>query len=529
VADLRKQIFDIPDPGREPEARNNGATWTVNHLSKPSAIPREKKMPTHRRFAVLAFAAITLGLASPVASAADSAESLLRRASAAMGADQLRTLSFSGSGTGATFGQAYKPGAAWPKLNYSNFARAVDYENAALREEFARSRGEPTGGGAVPLAGEQRLTTFVNGNYAWNVAGPVPAPSPVALTGRMHDLWTTPHGVIKAALRNKATVRWQPQGGKEVALVSFTEPGRFSAVVTLDDNHLVSKVDARVPSTVLGDTSVVTMYSDYRDYNGVKFPSRILQTAGGFPVLDLAVKDVRPNAPVEMMIPDTVRAAAERVTSEKAAEGVWYLAGGTHHSVAIEMKDHMFVVESPLYDGRAAAMLEAAGKLVPGKPVRYVVNSHPHFDHAGGLRTAVAHGATLVVHAEAKPYFERAMANPNRIQPDLLAKSGKKARVIGVSGKRVFSDGTRNVEVHAIKDSVHASAFLMVYLPAEKLLIEADAFTPPAPNTPPPKPANANNVNLADNITRLNLAVERILPLHGRIVPLAELHRVIGR
>ena len=69
----------------------------------------------------------------------------------------------------------------------------------------------------------------------------------------------------------------------------------------------------------------------------------------------------------------------------------------------------------------------------------------------------------------------------------------------------------------------------MVYLPKERLLIEADAYTPAPPNTPPPAAANANNVNLVDNIERLKSAVERILPLHGRVVPLSELYTVTQR
>jgi glyoxylase-like metal-dependent hydrolase (beta-lactamase superfamily II) len=484
-------------------------------------------MKKHGAWMALAWAG--LGLMPAASIAAEDAEAVLRRASAAMGATDLKTIRFAGSGTGSTFGQAFRPGGPWPKLNYSNFARVADYPNGALREDFSRSRAEPTGGGAVPATGEQTLTTYVNGAYAWNVAGPVPSPAPVALDLRTHDLWTTPHGVILAALRNKATVTWRAQGGKEIALVSFTEPGRFSATATLDDAFLVQRVEARVPHPVVGDTTVITTYSNYQDHRGVKFPMRIQQAAGGSQTLDLAVKEVQPNAAAEMLVPDTIRSASERVTTEKAADGVWYLAGGSHHSVAIEMKDHLIVVESPLYDRRAAAMLEVASKLVPGKAVRYVVNSHDHFDHAGGLRAAAAHGATLVVHAEAKPFFERALANPNRIHPDRLAASGKKPRVLGVSGKRVFSDGKRTVEVHAFKDSLHSSAFLMVYLPAEKLLVEADAFTPAPANTPPPKVANPNHVNLADNIARLNLAVDRILPLHGRIVPAAELNRMIGR
>ena len=145
----------------------------------------------------------------PGAPAAEDAEALLRRTAATMGATDLKTIRFAGSGTGATFGQAFKPGVAWPKLNYSSFARVADYQNAALREDFARSRGEPTGGGAVPLSGEQKLTTYLHGTYAWNVAGPAPAPAGVALDTRIHDLWTTPHGAVLAALRNKAAVTWR--------------------------------------------------------------------------------------------------------------------------------------------------------------------------------------------------------------------------------------------------------------------------------------------------------------------------------
>ena len=162
-----------------------------------------------------------------------------------------------------------------------------------------------------------------------------------------------------------------------------------------------------------------------------------------------------------------------------------------------------------------------------------MVNSHHHFDHAGGLRAAVAEGATLVVSGDAKPYFERVLANPNRIRPDSMAKAGKKAKIMafgsGKQAKKVFSDGSRNVEIHSIADSVHAEGFNLVYLPKEKLLIQADAYTPLPPNAPVPNPLNGNNVNLAQNIERLKLDVDRVLPLHGRVVPRAELRRTVGK
>ena len=465
------------------------------------------------------------GGASPDASA------VLDKANRAMGGATVQSIRFTGSGTGAIYGQAHQPNLQWPRLNYSSFSRLMDYDTAAMREEFARSRAEATGGGAVPLMGEgeQRVVALVRGDQAWNLVGPAPQPAPVALDARIHDLWTSPHGVLKAAMKNKATASSVLEGGKAYSVLAFTEPGRFSARAYVNDQGLVERVDSRLPNHVVGDSSVVTTYSGYKDAGGVQFPSRIRQTQEGVPVLDLEIKDVQVNAAADIVVPELIRVFAERAASEPAADGVWFIGGGSHNSVAIEMRDHVILIESPLYDGRASAVIAEVKRLVPGKPIRYVVNSHHHFDHSGGLRAAVAEGATLITSAGAVPFFQRVLANPNSIKADLLGKSGKAARVEGVAGKRVLTDGSRSVELHLIGDSVHANGFVMAYLPAEKLLIQADAFTPGAPNTPPPAKPNGNHLNLIDNIERLGLKVERILPLHGRMVPVIELYAAAGK
>jgi glyoxylase-like metal-dependent hydrolase (beta-lactamase superfamily II) len=455
----------------------------------------------------------------------------LQNADRAMGSANVKTLRYSATGIGGIFGQAHQPGMAWPKVNISNLTRLHDYDNAAMRQDQAISRAEPTGGGALPLMGqgEQRTVAMLQGNMAWNMIGPAPVASPVALDQRTHDLWTSPHGIIKAALKNNATAATRNLEGQTLTAVSFTQPGRFMATVFINNQGLVARLESRLSNAVMGDTDVVTEFSDYKDYGGVKFPDRIEQRQGGYVVLDLHVNEVQVNPPADIVVPELVRVASEKAMAEKAAEGVWFIGGGSHNSVAIEMKDHVILVESPLYDGRAAAVLAEVQRIIPGKPVRYVVNSHHHFDHAGGLRTAVAAGATVVASAKAKPYYERVLANTNRINPDLLAKSGAAVKVEAVDGKRVFTDGARTVELYFIGQSVHADGFIMVYLPAEKLLIEADAYTPSAPNAAPPATPNDNNLNLISNIENLKLSVDRILPLHGRMVPLAELYTTAGR
>jgi glyoxylase-like metal-dependent hydrolase (beta-lactamase superfamily II) len=210
------------------------------------------------------------------------------------------------------------------------------------------------------------------------------------------------------------------------------------------------------------------------------------------------------------------------------ADGVWFLSGGSHNSTVIEMTDHLVVVEGPLNDERALAVIAEARSLAPGKPIRYVVASHHHFDHAGGLRAFAGEGITVIVHESAKAYLERALAAPATVRPDHMAKSGRKPTVEGVGDKRVLTDGARTVEIHHVAGNTHADSLVIVYLPREKLLSEADAFTPPPQGTPPPMPPSPFTVNLAENLKRLNLAVDKVLPLHGYIVPIADLHRAAG-
>ena len=456
------------------------------------------------------------------------AGAVLTRAEQAMGAAAVNSLRYAGSGSGAVFGQAYQPGGAWPRVHYTSFARVLDYAHGALREDYARSRAEPTGGGALPLmgSGEQRVTGLMRDGFAWNLAGPAPVAAPVALEGRFHDLWTTPHGALKAARKDPRSEAGSA-GGR--TWVRFDAGPALRATLWLGPDHLVERVESVQPHPVLGDLTSVTDYSGYRDFGGVRFPTRIRQQQGGFPVLDLAVGEVQINPPAGIEVPALVRAARENVTAEKAAEGVWFLAGGSHNSVAIEMQDHLIVVEAPLYDGRSQAVLAEARRLAPGKPIRFVINSHHHFDHAGGLRAAVAENATLVTSELARPWFERVLANPNSQQPDAMQRAGRPARVVGVGSRQTMGDGLRRLEIHQIEGGVHAQGFLMVYLPSERLLIEADAYTPGPPNAPPPQPVNANHLNLLQNIERLGLQVDRILPLHGRMVPLAELYHAVGR
>lgn len=467
-----------------------------------------------------------LALLLPCTALAQDGKAGIDAVAAALGAQGLKSIEYNASGTIFQFGQSQAPGQAWPRFNIKSLTRSLNYETASLKEDWVRTQAldPPRGGGVQPIRGEQRQIFVLSGEQAWAVTGDAATATPIALLERQTQLWITPHGVVKAAQANNAT--------KQGSTIAFTLPNRVPVKATVNAQNLVERVEVAIPNPVLGDTPLEVTYAEYKDFGGVKFPTKIKQSAGGFPSLDLTVTDAKPNAAVEIAVPDSVRQDGNpyaRVATQMVADGVWYVTGGTHHSVVVEMKDHLVLVEAPLNDERTLAVLAEARSLAPGKPVRYVVNSHHHFDHSGGLRAAAGEGATVITHEVNRAYFERNLAAPAMIRPDHLAKTGKKGAVEGVKDKRVLSDGARTVEIHHIAGVLHDDGLLMVYLPKEQLLVQADTFTPIPAGVAPPMPPSPFNVGLADNITRLGLRVDRHLPLHGRLVPMAELNRQIGK
>jgi glyoxylase-like metal-dependent hydrolase (beta-lactamase superfamily II) len=453
----------------------------------------------------------------------------LALAEKAMGSTTLGALQFTASGTGALVGQSFEPGKPWPRTKLRGYALLADYTHQALREETVASRLEATGGGSLPPlgAGEQRNTTFLREGRAWNMLGPFPLPTPWLVAERQHALWTTPHGVLHAARRNAASLRLSGR------TLSFRAPGLFDATVLFNTAWQVAEIQTVLDHPFAGDTTVRTRFADYRQWSGqpsaIPFPARIQQDWGGFATQDLQVQRVDVNPTFVITIPPAAADGQEQVGTEPLADGIWLLHGAAHHSVVIEMKDHVLLVDSPLSPARAEAVAATVKKLVPDKPIAMVIHTHHHFDTSAGVRTAAAWGASILTAEPNRAYVERLLTAPHRIQPDALSRATARPKCIGVNGKSVLTDGTRSVEIHALQGIQHARGLLMVYLPLEKLLVQVDAYTPGPPFSAPPATPQPAHLNLLANIERLKLDVERIVPLRGRVVPAAELLRAVGR
>ena len=451
-------------------------------------------------------------------------ETDLQRIADALDVSKTKTFQFTGNGTMYSLGQSTSPAAAWPRQFVKSMTRVYDFTAGAMRDDIVRMAGE-----TLPIGPEQQVIQVVSGDYAWNVAGKNIVHRVWESAERQHQLWVSPHGVLRAAFANNATVTKQTIEGRPRTVISFVEKGKQKVNAYVNDQNAIERVESWYGHPVTGDMKVVTHYGAYRDFAGVKFPSTIIQYQDGLITLDLRVSAVRANPPVNIEVPTEMRGDPTAAKSEKAADGVWYITGGTAHSVLIEMKDYLIVVEAPHGEKRAMAVMAEVKKLVPNKPIKYLVNTHHHFDHASGVRAFAAEGVTIVTHEVNRPYYEKAMVNTHNFSPDRLARSSKKPVFQTMGDNMVLTDGARSVELYQITNNTHHDGIVMAYLRKEKILIEADAFSPGPAGAEPPKVPNPFNVALEANVRRLNLEVDRIVPIHGRIVPYSELLAAIGK
>ena len=529
--------------------------------------------------------ATLVGLAgSAAAQNVSDVRSVLETSLKAMGGVGLKTLQYSANGWSSRIGQTYGLAEDWPHYEVADYTRAIDFDAKWSREDYTRRQGKYPLLGRPPMAAEH-VTSILSGNYAWDMEGGKAVPlTRLYLDGvsyadlRQLELAITPHGFLKAALAAKdATAITLPivgpsdaglsQYGRKVTVVSFTI-GKYRVNGTINDKNLVELTDTWFPNPVYGDMDYEMRFTKYKDFGGVQFPT-LLHVHQGDPRLNPAhnyyeynVTDVKANVAVATMpVPDAVRtavAAPVKVESQRLADGAWLLGGGTHNSVLVEFKDFAAVVEAPQNEARSLAVIEEVGRLVGNKPIKYVVNTHHHFDHAGGLRTYLSQGTTVITHETNRQYYMDIMfyPAPRELQPDRMALynpmymiSRRPAPIEtvasfaggpgGGAAKYVIADGERMLEIFHVQDMAYeledpsyaqgntSADMLMVYLPKEKILINADLYSPPAPGAPMPTPTAAMRT-LYQNMRKQKLDVTRHVPLHGRVGTNEEFLKIVG-
>ena len=205
------------------------------------------------------------------------------------------------------------------------------------------------------------------------------------------------------------------------------------------------------------------------------------------------------------------------------ADGVYLMGGGPANSYMVEFNDFVAVFEAPGNEERSLAVIEAIAKLAPNKPIRWLISSHPHFDHIGGLRTYLHIGSTIVAHMKNIAFLNRDVLSyePRTVAPDIVSRwppteVSEGYNYEAVQENYVITDNRRILRVYYVQPLQHVEGMLMAYLPVERIAFQADLFD----THEPPKMAQlASMRSLANQVARMKLQVDTLAPVHGTPVP----------
>jgi glyoxylase-like metal-dependent hydrolase (beta-lactamase superfamily II) len=506
-------------------------------------------------------------------------EPILLAAEAAIGADALSCVAISGGGYAGKVGQQRLHGyeVDWPRGEpLTNYTRVMNWADATMIETFDREPGHNPAmwkyglgwRGGEPIQRHSRQTFAVNGAHGWSIDGP--GGDPVAAAPEdselwQLDLWINPHGFLKAArlpgANPQATWRWElGEMGRDGAtvnpekmrIVSITVMSKYRVDATINSENLLQRIHTWVPEPVLGDFNYEHEFTNasYIDLgDGIRFPTgwhshqgwddnyQAQSVNAGHNAFGGNLADIEANAcsdPVD--VPASVRSATFPVNVETAqlADGVWLLGGSSHNSVAVEFDSYVAVVEAPLDETRNLAVIDEIVRLVPDKPIRFLVNTHQHHDHIGGLRTYMHIGATIITHWKNYDFYTRDVLNYGQrtLSPDMVSLWPPTELAEGYQYETVrenywLKDDSQSMHVSYVHPLPHVEGMLVAYLPEQRMLIEADLFDSTPPGAPRQAEAEASHRSLLTHVRRLGLEVDTIVPIHGQPVSWADFLAVI--
>jgi glyoxylase-like metal-dependent hydrolase (beta-lactamase superfamily II) len=491
---------------------------------------------------------------------------ILAAAAAEIGESTLRCVTFSGTGYGGAVGQTVENAVNidWPRIDrLANYTRAIDWSTETSVETFDREPGlNPaswkygTGWvGGTPIQKARRQTHVVRGDRAWHIDGdgpPVAVPPDLAELYRL-DLWLNPHGFLKAARLPGANPiafwRWeQIEKGRDgnvvaperVHVVAITMFGKYRVDATINSQNQIQRLKTTISQPALGDFNIEHESTNQIDIGGAKWPTdwhshhgwddnwQFYRQSTGHNGYGGQFRDVKANAcPAAPAVPAAVASATfpatPPVTVDRMADGVYRLGGGPANSYMVEFDRFVAVFEAPGDEARSLAVIDEITRLAPGKPIRWLVSSHPHFDHIGGLRTYLHIGATIVAHMINIPFLNRDVLNyePRTVAPDIVSRWPPTEVAEGynyeaVQENYVITDNRRILRVYYVQPLQHVAGMLMAYLPAERIAFEADLFDTHEAPRPAQLPAMRS---LRTQVERMGLAVDTLAPVHGAPVP----------
>jgi hypothetical protein len=416
------------------------------------------------------------------------------------------------------------PNAAMRMIAANDLQRIYDLENNRFRQTEYRNMLFTF---ALPaMTSWAPFNLNLDGDIAWDI-GPDGKASRVYrwassawfLEGQhMRRMWmmNNPVVAVRAALDPATTLSNERVEGKlKVIDLQLKEGDKFSMAFDMK-SHRPAWVRWSNPHNNFGMLTFTTYLEGYVPVGGLLLPFSYVTKIDwrnveylrlyleGYDV-DSQIPDLA--APAEVRnAPEPPVPALDKIEATKMAPHVWNLKFGAQATIAFEFDDHITLYElhrKPM----AQALIDYAKTLVPGKVPTQVITSHGHSDHIAGIRVAVANGLTIITRRGNEGEIRDMINHPAGDWPDALSKHPKPVKFLFVDEHLRLSDKTNTVDVYWDRNNTHMADGLFAYVPAAKIMVEADLATAAKDYQYWPD-------NFQDNIEAYGLDVKMDMPVH---------------
>jgi glyoxylase-like metal-dependent hydrolase (beta-lactamase superfamily II) len=294
---------------------------------------------------------------------------------------------------------------------------------------------------------------------------------------------------------------------------------------------LLSKFETLITDSFAGDSLYETRFTEQRKVGKYIVPARRVNVLNGEIINDFGVANVAFNVeltPDRFKVPEGMRAITFPTPTlvTKHADRIYTTNAGGYNVLFVHFNDYVFVMETPGNDRISLQAIEQIKKTIPNKPIKYVAVTHHHDDHAGGIRTYMAEGATLIVAPSEEAFFKKVSAVRFNADPDTLTRNPREPKFEPLqNGKRVLTDGTMTVEIYDIGKGPHTDEMLVAYFPDQKFIYQGDLLNRPSNGDNPI--ANDTSVHFLNWLDSKKLSVELTIPVHGPPTTMAEFRKAV--
>jgi glyoxylase-like metal-dependent hydrolase (beta-lactamase superfamily II) len=450
----------------------------------------------------------------------------------------VRTLVQKGGGTRRHFGQIPATGAADPQGVLSELTETIDLDNGRAAfdnvvqigegftqhrtEAYTTYKGQPLGWGTT--AGRPNIVTSVNGLFSWATHN-----TPEILLRR------NPVTIALAAAAAQDPVEERTLDGVSYWFVNTRLGGEMIGLYIDKTTSLLHAYSALDTESMWGDTNSIYVLGDYRPVGTVVLPYalEIRKDDGVYARLqytDITLND--DSALAIFAIPADVTEQAEQVLAagdgswvplqwNPVAENITHVVAFSHHSMVVEFPSFVVVVEGPYTEGQSLTLARMIEENI-GKPIRYVVPTHPHYDHTGGIRGLASLGASVLVagghEAELRMIVEAPHSNPPDALATNLAAGAEVGRVEVFNGSTEVSEGDQTLQLYEVTGIPHVAPKVLAFVPATGVLFQSDLFFGgPGPDS----------TALHAAIAALELDVQQIVGGHGGVLPYSALEAAV--